>query len=131
MAKLRVLIVEDDALIAMLLEELLTGMDHEVCATASTEAQAVAAAMQHRPDLMIVDEGLKEGNGVAAVEEILRAGPMPHVFVSGSPGRIQAHRPRAVVLQKPFREADLVRAIQAACDAAAPDETSGDPGDGH
>jgi CheY-like chemotaxis protein len=118
---LRVLIVEDEALIAMLLEDLLAGMGHEVCAVAVTETEAVAAAMQHRPDLMIVDERLREGNGISAMAEILRNGALAHVFVSGSPGHIRAHDPGAVVLRKPFRESDLAKAIQAACDAAAPD----------
>ena len=82
MKALRVLIAEDDGLIATLLADLLVGMGYEVCASAATEAQAVAAALQHKPDLMIVDAGLGRGSGIAAVEEILRAGPLAHVFVA-------------------------------------------------
>jgi two-component system, response regulator PdtaR len=41
MKALRILVVEDDALIAMLLAELLAGLGHNVCATAATEAHAV------------------------------------------------------------------------------------------
>jgi CheY-like chemotaxis protein len=119
MKSLRVLVVEDDALIAMLLAELLAGMGHDVCATAATEADAVTAAMRYRPDLMIVDGRLGGGSGVSAVEEILRAGPLAHVFVSGDAGRIQARRPGAVVLRKPFGEGELVRAIKKALGAAA------------
>jgi FixJ family two-component response regulator len=63
---------------------------------------------------MIVDERLGDGSGVSAVEEILRTGFVPHVFITGDSKRIQALRPRAVVIQKPFRESDLVRAIQCA-----------------
>jgi CheY-like chemotaxis protein len=119
MKSLRVLVVEDDAFIAMLLAELLAGMGHDVCATAATEADAVTAAMRYRPDLMIVDGRLGGGSGVSAVEEILRAGPLAHVFVSGDAGRIQARRPGAVVLRKPFRQDELVRAIEKALAAAA------------
>jgi CheY-like chemotaxis protein len=43
----------------------------------------VAAAERHRPDLMIVDLKLAVGTGIAAVERITRAGPIPHVFMSG------------------------------------------------
>ena len=117
MKALRVLIVEDDALIATLLSELLAAMGHDVCATAATEAHAVAAAARHRPDLMIVDAALARGSGVSAVEEILRAGPVAHLFVSGDPGTVQALRPSAVVVRKPFREADLVSAITTALNA--------------
>jgi two-component system, response regulator PdtaR len=119
MKALRILVVENDVLIAALLSELLAGMGHDVCATAATEAHAVAAAARHRPDLIIVDAALARGSGVAAVEEILRAGPVAHLFVSGNPGMVQALRPSAVVVRKPFREADLVRAIESALNAAA------------
>ena len=49
MKALRVLVIEDDALIAMLLAELLAGMGHDVCATAATEAEAVIAAARSKP----------------------------------------------------------------------------------
>ncbi len=124
MKALRVLIVEDDALIGLLLAELLAGMGHQICATAGTEAQAVTAALRYGPDLMIVDAGLGRGSGVSAVEEILRAGPLAHVFLSGDPERVQARRPGAVVVRKPFRQAELERAIEIALAAAPPADKS-------
>lgn len=114
MKSLRILVVEDDAIIGMLLGELLAGMGHEVCETASNQRDAVAAASLHRPDLMIVDGGLRQGSGVAAVDEILLSGPLPHIFVSGDARRIKAQRAQAIVLPKPFRPADLARAIETA-----------------
>jgi len=119
MAALRILLVEDEAIIAVLLAEVLEGMGYEVCAIEATEEDAVAAALRCRPDLMIVDVRLGDGSGVAAVERILRAGPVPHVFVSGDPSKLQVLRPDAVVMQKPFREADLAVAIQRALGAVA------------
>ena len=119
MDALRVLVVEDDALLAMLLAELLASMGHDVCATAATEAEALIAAIRYRPDLMIVDAGLGRGSGVSAVEEILRAGPVAHVFVRGDAESVCRRRPDAIVIRKPFREAELARAIDAAL-AAAP-----------
>ncbi|SDR54237.1 Response regulator receiver domain-containing protein [Rhizobiales bacterium GAS191] len=118
MRALSVLVVEDDALIAMLFADVLAEMGHDVCAIEATEAGAVAAATRCRPDLMIVDARLAMGSGVSAVEAILRDGFVPHVFVSGDVMSVQALRPGAVVIQKPFREPDLVRAIQRALDAA-------------
>jgi CheY-like chemotaxis protein len=114
MKALRVLVIEDDALIAMLLAELLAGMGHEVCATAYSEAEAVIAATRYDPDLMIVDAGLGRGSGVTAVEEILRNRPIPHVFVSGDAERVRRRKPDAVIVRKPFRKADLARAIDVA-----------------
>jgi len=117
---LRVLVVEDEAFIAMLYADLLVDMGHVVCAIETTEADAVAAAARHKPDLMIVDAGLRDGSGMSAVTEILRSGFVPHVFVTGNDRAVQASRPDAVVLQKPFRDPDLARAIQRALSAEPP-----------
>ena len=119
MKPLRILIVEDDAMIAMLLADMFAAMGHDICAIEATEAGAVAAALQCRPDLMIVDVRLGDESGISAVEEILRTGFVPHVFISGDILTIQALKPDAVAIQKPFDEFDLVRAIRRALGAAA------------
>ena len=115
---LNVLIVEDDMMIGLLLAEVLEGMDHDVCAIEATEADAVSAAHRCRPDLMIVDVWLGDGNGVSAVEEIRRTQLVPHLFVSADMSKVRGLRPDAVTLQKPFREADLAQAMRRALAAA-------------
>jgi two-component system, response regulator PdtaR len=114
MAILRILIIEDEPIIAMLFEELLKEMGHEVVGIAATESDAVAAARKHKPDLMFVDARLGTGNGIAAVEQILLSGFIPHIFTSGDFFGIQTQRPGAIVISKPFREPDLIRAISLA-----------------
>lgn len=109
MTAVRVLVVEDDTMIGPLLAETLTCLGYEVCGIEATEAGAVMAAARHKPDLMIVDVNLAGGSGVAAMERITRIRPVPHLFISGL-GR-QATLPGGVLLTKPFRIADLVRAI--------------------
>jgi two-component system, response regulator PdtaR len=116
MRMLRVLVMEDDALIGMLFADVLAEMGHDVCAVEATEAGAVAAAARCSPELMIVDARLGKGSGISAVEEILRTGFVPHVFVSGDTASVRERRPDAVVIQKPFRESDLALAIQRALD---------------
>ncbi len=111
---LRVLVVEDDAQIGAALAEMLVEMGYEVCAIEGAHADAVKAAARCKPDLMIVDVRLGDGDGVSAVGEILRDGFIAHVFVSGDASKIRALESRAVVIQKPFRESDLARAIQRA-----------------
>ncbi|BBK34088.1 hypothetical protein STHU_47220 [Allostella humosa] len=111
MSGLRILVIEDDAVIGLNLSEMLEGLGHAVCGVEATEAEAVAAAERHRPDLMIVDAWLGDGSGVAAVDRICRAGPIPHIFVSGDVAGVKALRPGAEVVEKPFRESDLTRAI--------------------
>jgi two-component system, response regulator PdtaR len=121
---LNVLVVENDSLVAMLLGQILEGLGHAVCATAATPAEAVDAARRFKPDLMIVDGALDGGSGVSAVEEILRVEPVPYLFLSGDPTSIRLQMPRAVVVSKPFREADLVRGIAGALDPHPPQERS-------
>ena len=119
MKALRVLVVEDDILIGMLLADTLGAMGYDVCAIEATETGAVAAAARCKPDLMVVDARLRDGSGLSAVEEILRTGWVPHVFVSGETSTIQALRPGSIVIRKPFRDMDLHRAIQRALGASA------------
>jgi two-component system, response regulator PdtaR len=110
--RLRLLIVEDDAIVGMLLAEMLEEMGYDVCAIAATEIDAVSAATRHKPDLMIVDAWLGKGSGVSAVEKILEDAAIPHLFVSGDVLKVKALRPDAIVIQKPFREVDLALAIE-------------------
>ena len=119
MKALRTLVVEDDAIIGGLLAETLEGLGHTVCAVENNVANAVTAASHWRPDLMIVDVGLGEASGIAAVKEILRSGFVPHVFVTGDKVRGMPLGPDTVLIQKPFRVSDLDHAIQRAL-AAAP-----------
>ncbi len=113
---LRIVIVEDDGLIAMDLAELLTGMGHEVCAIASSEAKAEAAAAQHHPDLMIVDGALRGGSGVAAMQRILESGDIAHFYVTGNPWAVLELVPAAIVVTKPYTMRDLHRGMTKACD---------------
>ena len=83
MKPLRILVVEDDVMIGPLLAEMLEDLGHIVCAVEVNAVNAVAAAARCHPDLMIVDVGLGEASGVAAVKEILNGGFVPHVFVTG------------------------------------------------
>jgi CheY-like chemotaxis protein len=107
--KLRILVIEDDVLVSELLGELLSALGHDVCATAKTEAGAVAAAAQHGPDLILVDISLKEGDGISAMKTITRTSSTPHVFMTGDRRRdLPKH---TIMLQKPFHEPDLVRAL--------------------
>jgi CheY-like chemotaxis protein len=116
----RVLVIEDDLMIGALLGEMLTDMGHGVCAIETNEAGALTAALRCHPDLMIVDVRLGTGSGIRATDAILQGGAVPHVFVSGDISGVMANRPKAVAIQKPFRAAELARAIQRVLAAACP-----------
>ena len=117
MRPLRILLAEDDEVVRVALAEMLESLGHQVCATASTEAEAVAAAARSVPDLMVLDIKLAEGSGVAAVAAIQAQGHVPHVFLTGA--KLQRSLSGAPLLTKPFREADLVRSMAAALGAVS------------
>ena len=114
MEPLRILVVEDDALIGMLLADMLDAMGHTVCTVARTQEEAVAAAERDKPHMLIVDAWLHKGSGVTAVDQIQRRGIVPHIFVTGDSRGVLALKPNAVVLEKPFTEAMLAAAINRA-----------------
>ncbi|WP_294532723.1 response regulator [uncultured Rhodoblastus sp.] len=114
MQKLRVMIVEDDEMIAGLLAELIEALGYEVCAVESSENGAVAAARHSRPDLMIVDAHLQNGSGMGAVDRINGSETISHIYVTGDAKTVKILKPDATVLQKPYFELDLVLAIQSA-----------------
>ncbi len=108
---LRILVVEDDPLIGMLLGELLTEMGHQVCGVEREEAAAVAAAGAMKPDLLIVDARLGEGSGLRVVDAARLDGRLHHLFTTGDAPRVRAARPDSVVVQKPYDEAILAEAM--------------------
>jgi DNA-binding response OmpR family regulator len=58
---LKVLIAEDDLMIADLAEEILIEHGYDVCGIARTVTEAVALAQQHKPDLAVLDLRLADG----------------------------------------------------------------------
>ena len=123
MKPLRILVAEDDAMIGALLGEILAEMGHEVCAIEATESRAISAVSRCKPELMIVDGRLRNGSGISAVDKICHAEPIPHLFLSGDVSGVRALRPDAIVVQKPFRESDLAKAIQRTFDRAGLDRS--------
>jgi two-component system, response regulator PdtaR len=110
-AKLSILVVEDEAIIGMLISEVLAGMGHHVIAVVGTEGAAVELAAEYLPDLLIVDAGLSSGNGLSAVDAILATRFVPHLFTTGDALKVRLIKPDAIVLEKPFHEAELADAI--------------------
>ncbi|HQT38455.1 MAG TPA: response regulator [Acidocella sp.] len=108
------LIAEDDPMICMLLTEMLMEMGHTVCAAVATHDDAVIQAAKLKPDLMIVDAGLRGGSGVDAMTKILAIGFIPHLFMSGNIAKVRMQRPDAIMLEKPFNELALTQALQRA-----------------
>lgn len=81
---LRVVIAEDEGLVALNIETALTEAGFDVLGTVDTEADVIAAVERLRPDLVILDITLREGSGISAAKAIKRISAIPIIFVSGN-----------------------------------------------
>ena len=108
-----VVIIEDEPLIALDLEQLVTDLGHKVVKIARTAQQAVEAVKHYRPGLVLADIHLADGSsGLDAVNEILRTFSLPVIFVTAYPQRLlTGTRPEPTFLiTKPFHP-DNVKAV--------------------
>jgi DNA-directed RNA polymerase specialized sigma24 family protein len=108
-----VLIIEDEPIIAMDLEAMVTDLGHTVLRIARTRREAVAAISDEAPGLVLADIQLADGSsGLDAVNEILAVCEVPVVFITAYPERLlTGDRPEPTFLiTKPFRT-DTVKAI--------------------
>lgn len=114
----RVLVIEDEAIIAMDLQDIVSDMGHSVTGVARTHDGAVRLAGRERPDLILSDIQLADGSsGVEAVNEILKAaGDIPVIFITAFPERLlTGERPEpAFVITKPYSEAQVRSAVSQA-----------------
>ena len=101
----KVLIIEDEPIIALDLENLVTELGHKVVAIAATRDEAVAKAHSERPGLVLADINLGEGgSGIDAVSEILASFDIPVIFITAYPEKLlTGERPEPTYLiAKPF-----------------------------
>jgi CheY-like chemotaxis protein len=114
----RVLVVEDELMIRMLLEGMLTDIGHTVAAEAGGIDEAVAIAKKADFDVAVLDVNLN-GQPVTPVVEILVERGVPFVFASGYGQRGVPEAYRAIpTLQKPFQADALAQAIEIAMSPA-------------
>lgn len=108
-----VLIIEDEPLIAMDIEGLVTDLGHVVQSVARTHKEAVAAVEAKKPSLVLADIQLADGSsGLEAVHEILGSLEVPVIFITAYPERLlTGERPEPVFLiSKPFQP-ETVKAL--------------------
>ncbi len=110
----RVLVVEDELMIRMLLEGMLSDLGHTVAAEAGSIEEALALAKQADFDVAVLDVNLNDESITPVVEVLLQRG-VPFVFASGygQRGVPEAYR-QSPTLQKPFQLEALAQAIDAA-----------------
>ena len=115
---LRVLVVEDELMIALTLESMVEDFGYTVCATAMSGEEAVRKAVQTRPDVILMDINLGPGiDGIEAARLAREALGVRIVFVTayGSASvmaRIGTAMPDAVIVNKPVDSETLLNAIR-------------------
>ena len=108
-----VLVIEDDFFVAEHLIRVIEDAGATSFDQAVTEADAIRAALAHAPALILSDVQLAEGTGPAAVQAIIaELGPLPVIFVTGTPEACAPCEPPMVVLSKPVQEATLVNVFR-------------------
>jgi CheY-like chemotaxis protein/DNA-directed RNA polymerase specialized sigma24 family protein len=110
----RVLIVEDEPIIAMDIESIVRDLGHEVTGVAVTRDEAVSLAMDDRPGLVLADIQLADdSSGIDAVKDILAQFSVPVIFITAFPERLlTGERPEPTFLiTKPFQRSTVKAAI--------------------
>lgn len=110
----RVMIIEDEPVIAMDLEGHVTELGHTVVGVATTRDEAVALAREQAPDLVLADIQLADGSsGVDAANKILDSARIPVIFITAFPEcLLTGERPEPTFLiQKPFSSETLKATI--------------------
>jgi two-component SAPR family response regulator len=114
----KVMIIEDEAIISMDLESIVSDMGHRVTGIARTESAAMDLAAQEAPDLILSDIQLADNSsGIDAVNKILaRDGDRPVIFITAFPERLltgEGPEP-AFLISKPYSEDQVRSAVSQA-----------------
>ena len=112
----RILVAEDEALIRMDLVEMLQEAGYDVIAQATNGEEAIALALEHQPDLAILDVKMPVLDGISAAEKIIATAPVLMLTAFSQRELIDRARDAGVMayVVKPFTIGDLVPAIEIA-----------------
>ena len=107
-----VLVIEDEPLVAMILQDLLEEEGATSVAVATTEQDAVASALERAPAVITSDVKLVAGTGPRAVQRIHeKLGNVPVIFVTGTPEDCSPCNPPGIILTKPIDRGALAAAF--------------------
>jgi DNA-binding response OmpR family regulator len=109
---LKVLLAEDDLMIADLVEDALTSHGYAVCGIARTVSEAVALGRLHHPELAVIDMRLADGGlGTEIVGQLHDGPPIGILYASGNINQVIELAESGACIAKPFHATDLVRAL--------------------
>jgi CheY-like chemotaxis protein len=114
----KVMIIEDEAIIAMDIQSIVAEMGHGITGVANTHAKALELGRRERPDLILADIQLADNSsGIEAVNDLLGMfGETPVIFITAFPDRLlTGKRPEpAFLISKPYNEEQVRSAVSQA-----------------
>ena len=112
----RILVAEDEAIIRMDLIEMLQGAGYEVVAAATNGQEAIDLAVEHNPDLAILDVKMPVLDGISAASKIIEIAPVLMLTAFSQKELVERARDAGVMayVVKPFTIGDLMPAIEIA-----------------
>ncbi len=119
MAQTNVLVVEDESIVSKDIQQSLKKLGYNVVGAASTGDQAVALALEHQPDIILMDIMLKgEMNGIEAATRIRAETNIPVIFLTAyadesTLSKAKVTQPYGYII-KPFKEIDIHTSIEMA-----------------
>jgi CheY-like chemotaxis protein len=115
----RVLVVEDEPLVAIMLEDMLAELGYGVVGPASRIIQALELAETGEFEVALLDININAGRSYV-VADVLRARGVPFFFATGyGPAGLDERHGGAPVLQKPYRKGELDRVLRELLDGGA------------
>lgn len=114
--KKRVLIVEDDMIISLVIENMINELGHEVVGKATSGDEAIRIATTESPDLVLMDIRLKgDMDGIEAVTEIRQKISTSVIYLTGNSDRVNYERALKTeftdLITKPFTISDLTKSL--------------------
>lgn len=108
---MNVLVVEDEAIVAMEIEQILAGAGYTIVGIADHQREAIAIAKASRPDMALVDVRLADGESGVDVAAALQHLGVPAMFVTGTCPRADGAGIALACLHKPFSERGLLDSV--------------------
>lgn len=117
MEKKKVLIVEDDMIISLVVENMVKELGLEVVGKAVSGEDAIALALEHKPEILLMDIRLKgEMDGIEAVEKIKSHIDTSVIYLTGNSDRLNYDRAKNTnftdLIVKPFTIGDLTKSLK-------------------
>jgi DNA-binding NtrC family response regulator len=111
----RILVVEDEALVAMLVEDALMDAGFGIIGPAATVEEAMRLLNDERPDAVVLDLNLAGETSTPVADELAARG-IPYVIATGyGAAGLPAGHQKAVVLAKPYDPSDLTAVLTRLC----------------